>query len=55
MTNLEKQKEARRTLRTKLGNIMEPFDMYGLGVYIPPAIRAIIDACEQFCKDMKEE
>ncbi len=37
-----------------MGQNMAPFDTYGLGIYIPHAVQAIIDAAEQFHKDMKE-
>lgn len=48
------KKEARRLMRSSMGSTLSVFDTYGLGIYIPQATQATIDAAEQFHKDMKE-
>ena len=46
--------EARRKMRSAIGDATRPFNMYGLGDYIPPACTNIMAAAEQFHKDMCE-
>ena len=52
--NKEQAKESRRKMRAAIGNALAYFDIYGLGVHIPEAAKAIMDATEIFHKDMKE-
>ncbi len=46
--------EARRQLRSSIGGALQPFSKYGLDVFMPGAMTAVIQAAEQFHKDMLE-
>jgi len=54
MTDLQKVKEARRKFRSACGEATKSFNMYGLGDHIPAAILHVIEAAEQFHRDMVE-
>ena len=44
--------EIRRKLRVAINDLLKPFDMYGMGVYILPANVELIKLAEEFHKDM---
>ena len=46
--------EIRRKLRVAINDLLKPFDMYGMGVYILPANVELIKLAEEFHKDMSE-
>ena len=51
------KREARRQFRQKVAVAMRPFGegvTYGMGIYVPEVIKAIIDAAEEFHKQMSE-
>lgn len=41
-------KKAVIQLRLQVGGVLEPFDTYGLGVFIPGAVLEIVKLCEDF-------
>ena len=41
--------------RLRLNGVMSPFDQYGLGVHIPPAINQILKLALQLQEDMSHE
>ena len=53
--NPSTKKEARRKLRDSISKALEPFDLHGLGVYLPNAQIAIMKAIEKYVKEVKDE
>lgn len=45
--------KARALFRSKVGEALSPFDVYGLGVAIPECINAIIAAAEELHKNLQ--
>ncbi len=50
-----RKKEARRMARVRIGELLRPFDLHGLGVYIPSAAAELMKMAEDFHKGMTEE
>ena len=51
------KKEVRRILRNKIDGALDPFNSgvtYGLDIHVPSAHHAIMQACEQFHKNMSK-
>ena len=44
----EEYTKCKGQLRLQLGGVFEPFNCYGLNVYIPGAIEEIVKLCEDF-------
>ena len=44
----ESYQRATGQLRLQIGGVLAPFNMYGLGVFIPGAIIKIVKLCEDF-------
>jgi len=44
----EEYQKARTQLQLQVGGVLEPFDTYGLGVFIPGAVTEIVRLCEDF-------
>ena len=41
-------------LKLALNRILDPFNAYGLGVFIPEAVKAIVTECELYHSRMSE-
>ena len=44
----ESYDKAKGQLRLSLHGVFEPFNQYGMGIYITPAIEEVLQLCEQF-------
>ncbi len=49
----EDYEKAKGQLKLQLNGVLEPFNFYGLGLYIPEAIKQIVELCEQFGKRVR--
>lgn len=49
----EEYKKAKGQLRLQLSGVFEPFNLYGMGIYIPGAIDEVIELVEQFGKRIR--
>lgn len=54
MVNILDPKESRRQFRVTLGEALKPYDLHGLGVFIPTSTKNIMEAAEKMHKELNE-